>query len=73
MVGIDSGGSNRRLSYLATVSFTRVDWSTRVPAGGNWAMTEPGLTGSLGGAFPLPTGADGDVDIAGRCDLMPTL
>ena len=35
------------------------------PAAGTCAITAPGLTGSLGGALPLPTGATGTLDITG--------
>jgi hypothetical protein len=43
-------------AYFATVSFTVVVWPTRVPTLGDCPTTSPGLTGSLIGASPLPTG-----------------
>ena len=43
--------------YFAAVSFTSVVRSTRAPAIGCCAITEPGATGGLGGASAAPTGA----------------
>jgi hypothetical protein len=39
---------------------------------GDWAMTEPGFTGRLGGAPPVDMGATGTKKKLGVAALMPT-
>src|SRR5471030_1256022 len=68
-----TAGDGELIRYLSTVSLTLVAWSTRAPAGGCWLTTEPGRTGGLGGALPVPTGLIGTSTNVGGRVWMPTL